>query len=237
MGVNIQPVTSGTISFNSTFDYVLGHDIESSQKLTWLVTKINSLAEDNDVKAEVARVLEKAGPMASDVVITTHNYNFDPIFRVNDVKNDLMNKEKMEKRIFKVISEIDLERCFPIMKELRPHLSYDDFLTIYNDAHKADGYEIIAIEENNQILALMGYRFLSDYVRGKHIYIDDLVTTEKIRSKGLGADLLKFAEDLAQSSGCNTLRLCTGIENERGVKFYNRNGWIKRAFAYTKKLK
>lgn len=143
----------------------------------------------------------------------------------------------MTKRIFTAASAPDLERCFPIMKELRPHLSYEDFLSIYTDSHKNDGYEIVAIEENNQILAIMGYRFLSDYVRGRHIYIDDLVTTERIRSRGLGAELLKFAEDLANSSGCQSLRLCTGIENERGMKFYDRQGWTKRAFAYTKKIK
>lgn len=143
----------------------------------------------------------------------------------------------MKKRIFTVSNKIDQERCYPLMKELRPHLTYEDYFLIYDDSHKADGYQIVAIEENNQILAIMGYRFLSDYVRGKHVYIDDLVTKENIRSKGLGAELLKFAEDVAYKNGCKSLRLCTGIENERGVKFYEKNGWTKRAFAYTKKIK
>lgn len=143
----------------------------------------------------------------------------------------------MEKRIFTATTKTDLERCYPIIKELRPHLSYEDYLSVYEDSHKADGYEIVAIEEGDEILAVMGYRFLSDYVRGKHVYVDDLVTSERARSKGLGAELLKFAEDIARTTGCKTLRLCTGIENERGMRFYDRNGWIKRAFAYTKKLK
>lgn len=142
----------------------------------------------------------------------------------------------MEKRIFTVKNKNELERCYPVMKELRPQLSFDDYISIYNESHTADGYEIVAVEEKGQILAVMGYRFLSDYVRGKHVYVDDLVSTEKARSQGLGAELLKFAEKIAESNGCKSLRLCTGIENERGVKFYDRNGWTKRAFAYTKKL-
>jgi ribosomal protein S18 acetylase RimI-like enzyme len=142
----------------------------------------------------------------------------------------------MNKRIFTVKSYDDLERCYLTMKELRSNLSYTDYISIYEVAHKADGYEIVAIEEDNQILALMGYRFLSDYVRGKHVYIDDLVTSEKVRSKGFGAELLRYAEDISRSSGCSCLRLCTGIENELGMKFYERHGWIKRAFAYTKKM-
>jgi len=142
----------------------------------------------------------------------------------------------METRIFVVQSQSDLERCYPIMKELRPHLGFDDYVLIYEQAHASDGYEIVAIESKDKILAAMGYRFLSDYVRGKHVYIDDLVSTESSRSEGLGAELLKYAERIAEANGCKSLRLCTGIENERGIQFYDRNGWTKRAYAYAKKV-
>jgi GNAT superfamily N-acetyltransferase len=142
----------------------------------------------------------------------------------------------MKKHLFVVQAEIDLKRCYPVMKELRPHLEYEDYITIYQESHKRDGYEIAAIECDGAIAAVMGYRVLFDYVRGKHIYIDDLVSTEAARSQGLGAELLTFAEGIAKESDCKVLRLCTGIENERGVKFYEKNGWSKRAFAYTKHI-
>lgn len=142
----------------------------------------------------------------------------------------------MEKRIFTVTNSSDLERCYPVIKELRPHLSFDEYLSIYEQSHASDGYEIVAIEENEKILAVMGYRFLSDFVRGKHVYVDDLVSTENARSRGLGAELLTFAEAVAKETGCKSLRLCTGIENERAIKFYDRNAWTKRAFAFTKKM-
>ena len=121
------------------------------------------------------------------------------------------------------------------MKELRPHLSYEEFVEIYEESNKANGYEIVAIESDGKILALMGYRFLSDYVRGKHVYIDDLVSTESARSQGLGAKLLAYADEIAKQNGCKSLRLCTGVENTRGSQFYEKNGWTKRAYAYTKK--
>lgn len=143
----------------------------------------------------------------------------------------------MSRKLFVAKSRSELEKCFPVMKELRPHLDFENYISIYEQAHRSDGFEIVAIEEDNKILALMGYRILSDYVRGKHIYVDDLVSSESVRSKGLGAELLKYAEGVAKEMNCTTLRLCTGIENERGVNFYERNGWTKRAFAYTKKLK
>lgn len=142
----------------------------------------------------------------------------------------------MSETMFTVKTDSELKECFPILKELRPHLSFEDYVNIYKQSHESDGYEIVAIRKNNEVIALMGYRILSDFVRGRHLYIDDLVSTEKARSQGLGAKLLKYAEDLAPELECQVLRLCTGIENERGVKFYERNNWIKRAYAYTKKI-
>lgn len=143
----------------------------------------------------------------------------------------------MSRNLFVAKSRSELEKCFPVIKELRPHLDFESYISIYEEAHRSDGFEIVAIEEDNKILAVMGYRILSDFVRGKHIYVDDLVSSEAVRSKGLGSELLQYAENLAKDMNCTTLRLCTGIENERGVNFYERNGWTKRAFAYTKKLK
>lgn len=143
----------------------------------------------------------------------------------------------METRIFSVKSQNDFARCYPVLKELRPHLSFDDFLSIYEQAHQANQYEVVAVEKNGEIHAVMGYRILWDFVRGKHLYIDDLVSTESKRSLGHGQALLEFAETVARTKGCNSLRLCAVIENERAIKFYDRLGWKKRSFAYTKKLK
>lgn len=130
----------------------------------------------------------------------------------------------------------DLERFYSVVKELRKDLSFSDYMMITEAAEKADGYELVAIESEGRALAVMGYRVLHDFVHGKHLYIDDLVSLESERSKGLGSQLLKYAESLAKDLGCRSLRLCTGIENELGKKFYERNDWKLRAVVYKKKL-
>ncbi len=129
-----------------------------------------------------------------------------------------------------------LERAFPVMKELRTHLDLDSFISIHDEAKRADGYQIVTLERMGEVLAVMGYRVLHDYVHGQHLYIDDLVTGKDHRSQGLGARLLQYAEKEAQRLGCTGLRLCTGIENEPGKKFYEREGWQLRAVAYKKRL-
>lgn len=127
----------------------------------------------------------------------------------------------------------DSERFFDLLKELRPHLSFADFKYILNHA---DNYQMIGLEEENRLVALMGYRILHDFVHGKHIYIDDLVTASSERSKGHGAVLLKHAEEIAHEHGCKNLRLCTGIDNEAGKRFYERESWNQRAIVYKKKI-
>lgn len=130
----------------------------------------------------------------------------------------------------------EIEKCFRVMKELRPHLSLAEFLRLTDEARKRDEYRLIGYYEGDECLAVMGYRILFDLVHGKHLYIDDLVVTESRRSQGIGAVLLKHAEKIAPSLECKSLRLCTGIQNEGGKKFYERNDWLFRSVVYKKKL-
>ncbi len=130
----------------------------------------------------------------------------------------------------------DLKRFFELLKELRPHLTLVSFKKIFSEAQKSSSYQMIGIEDETGLVALMGYRILHDFVHGKHIYIDDLVSKEASRSKGYGTILLKHAEEIAKENGCTNLRLCTGIENEAGKKFYEKNNWNLRAVVYKKKM-
>ncbi|MBS1968821.1 MAG: GNAT family N-acetyltransferase [Bdellovibrionales bacterium] len=136
----------------------------------------------------------------------------------------------------KIQNREELERCFPVMKELRPHLNVQEYLEIYRHAHAMDGYEILAMEQKGEIIAVMGYRILYDFVRGRHLYIDDLVSTEKMRSQGLGGEMLKQAEVIAKDLHCKSMRLCAVLENDLGIKFYEKHHWTKRAYAFTKKV-
>lgn len=125
---------------------------------------------------------------------------------------------------------------FPLIRELRPHLKEESFRELYAEAHRADRYTLVGLERDGVLVAAMGYRILHDLVHGRHLYIDDLVTTESARSQGIGAVLLRHAEALAKELSCTNLRLCTGVANEGGKRFYERNGWEFRSVVYKKKL-
>lgn len=138
--------------------------------------------------------------------------------------------------IREVTDKQGLESAFSVMKELRTHIDMETFLSVTAAAKGEGGYKIVALERGSELLAVMGYRILTDFVHGRHLYIDDLVVTKDQRSAGHGARLLKYAEEMARKHECVGLRLCTGIENEAGKRFYEREGWALRAVAYKKKL-
>lgn len=128
------------------------------------------------------------------------------------------------------------EIAYALMKELRPHIDWQNFIALHDAAKKHDAYTMVAQFEGERAIGVMGYRVLYDYVHGKHLYIDDLIIAAEARSRGLGKTFLQYAEVIAQKKGCAGLRLCTGTENEGGIRFYQREGWTLRAHAFKKKV-
>lgn len=128
----------------------------------------------------------------------------------------------------------DLKWFYPTIKQLRSELSYEDYLSMYEKAHINDGYELLAITRGEEVFAVIGYRILYDFVHGKHVYIDDLITAELHRAKGFGTKLLSHVEGIAKTLCCTKLRLCTGIKNELGKKFYEKQDWDLKAVVYKK---
>ena len=138
--------------------------------------------------------------------------------------------------IVELKSPVELEQGFSVLKELRQKLSFQEYMDLYRQASNRDQFCLVGVFKDKKCLAVMGYRILYDFVHGKHLYVDDLVVTEKCRSQGVGAHLLKYAEKMAQENQCQGLRLCTGIDNHRGKKFYERNNWIAKSIAFKRPI-
>jgi GNAT superfamily N-acetyltransferase len=130
----------------------------------------------------------------------------------------------------------DLQKAFPVIHQLRPHLNLEEFQHLAMLAQAADGYRLIAREVNGRVISVMGYRILHDLAHGSHLYIDDLVTTADERSRHHGAELLKWAEGECRRLGLTGLRLCAALTNKEGRKFYEREGWVERSVALKKKV-
>lgn len=136
----------------------------------------------------------------------------------------------------RVLSIEEVSTALPLLQELRPHLNQESLLQIFTQAAKADQYQLTGVYVEEKLIAIMGHRILYDFVHGKHLYIDDLVTTSKVRSKGAGKMLMDYAESLAKIDQCSGIRLCTAKNNTLGQKFYERCGMQSKVIVYKKKI-
>src|SRR4051794_36984049 len=85
----------------------------------------------------------------------------------------------------------DIQRCFSVMAELRPHLAEDEFVERVQRQQK-DGYQLAFLTYKRTVKAVAGYRFSESLSWKKFIYVDDLVTAEKFRSQGHGQRLFQW---------------------------------------------
>ena len=111
-----------------------------------------------------------------------------------------------------------------VMRQLRPHLPLDDYLKTVKRMQQSDGYKLAAVFDEGSVRAVAGYRFMEMLYSGKILYVDDLNTDERHRSKGYGKVLLDWLKAEARAQGCAQLHLDSGVQRERTHRFYFREG-------------
>ncbi len=111
-------------------------------------------------------------------------------------------------------------RCYPVMRELRPHLTDEAAFIAQVQRQQASGYHLAYLESGGIIRSLAGYRFLEKLHSGYHLYLDDLVTRAEDRSKGYGQPLFDWLITRARAAGCAALELDSGVQRHGAHRFY-----------------
>ena len=129
-----------------------------------------------------------------------------------------------------------LRACYPVMKQLRPHLQSEAEFLERVARQAAEGYRLLAEWQDDQPVALAGYRLQENLVYGKFLYVDDLITTEAARGSQCGARLLDALGEVAAQSGCVRLTLDTGLANALAQRFYFRQGLLTSSMRFGKAI-
>ena len=116
----------------------------------------------------------------------------------------------------------DLERCYSVMAQLRPHLSAEAFVE-QALRQMNDGYALLFAAVNDIVAGVAGYRILENLAWGRFLYVDDLVTDESWRSQGVGTALFSFLTEAARENGCAELHLDSGVQRFGAHRFYLAN--------------
>lgn len=129
----------------------------------------------------------------------------------------------------------DVLRCFPVMVQLRPHLSQTDFRQRVAD-QQIQGYQLVFLEVDGEVKAVAGFRPMLNLVHGRFLYVDDLVTDQQSRSQGYGHQLLAWLEAYAAGQGFASLQLDSGLQRQDAHRFYRREGLIDSSLHFYKPL-
>lgn len=133
------------------------------------------------------------------------------------------------------LTDEEIRNCFAVMAELRPHLVQSEFVRQVRELEQ-EGFRLAYIEEDAEVVAVAGYRIYSNLFMGRNLYVDDLVTADKHRSKGYGEQLLSWLRDVAREKGCKVLHLDSGTQRRRAHKFYLCQGMEITGFHFAEEI-
>jgi ubiquinone/menaquinone biosynthesis C-methylase UbiE/GNAT superfamily N-acetyltransferase len=140
-----------------------------------------------------------------------------------------------EDGIFRIEEEAEISESFVLMKQLRPHLNSEEFNQHIQTQIK-EGYHLFCMRKESEIVALCGCKVSINLAWGRHLYIDDLVTSTDRRSLGYGKEMMEFLFGFAKEKGCGEIHLDSGVQRFQAHKFYLREGFKIASHHLSKEL-
>jgi len=117
-------------------------------------------------------------------------------------------------------TDADIARCFPVMSQLRPHLTADQFVAQVQRQRAVDRFHLAYLAALDIVRAVAGFRFGECLAWGRFLYVDDLVTDSTVRSQGFGGELFDWLVKQAADDGCDQLHLDSGVQRFDAHRFY-----------------
>ncbi len=150
---------------------------------------------------------------------------------LEDVKDLLVELEEY-------IISIDQDNLDKLHPEYRDKMAHLDLEEVRNNNGKC----YVAIEDDKGIGVIMGcifpydeYDYL-DYKCPHRGEITELIVTKRIRSHGVGHELMKKMEEYFKSVGCEYVLVDVFGYNDIGKSFYHKNDYHTRMETMIKKL-
>jgi len=131
-------------------------------------------------------------------------------------------------------SDAEIERLCPVLLELRPQYDAASLMAQIR-LQREEGYQLAYVSEGEVsedeaaaevILCVAGFVIGNKLAWGKHLYVDDLVSSEQHRSRGAGKLLLDFLKDYARKNQCSQFHLDSGVQRFAAHRFYLREGMV-----------
>lgn len=121
----------------------------------------------------------------------------------------------------------------PVLIQLRPHLTADSLRQIFAEGHPQGLRLTAAYDDEGECLGVAGWRILALTLCGRKLHVEDLVTAQDARGKGVGKALLADLTSRARAAECMVLDLDSGVHRSEAHRFYTRERMHISSFHFT----
>lgn len=140
-------------------------------------------------------------------------------------------------KIKELINAKEWKEAFPVMNQLRIHLDEEQFVELVQEAVEKESYKLVALFDNDKIVAVTGFMPMITLYNGRFIWVCDLVTDSENRSKGYGEVLLNYVHAWAKENGYDMVSLSSGLQRIDAHRFYeNKMQYDKVSYVYVKNI-
>lgn len=133
----------------------------------------------------------------------------------------------MQIEILKTIE--DWKSAYPLVKQLRPHLTEDSYFNLLKKMSAYQGWVIM----DGTLKAFIGFEECLNFYNDKHIFVHDFVTNDKDRSNGYGEKLMEAIISYAKQNQFGYIALESGKQRYDAHRFYGFNKWC---YSFRKKV-
>ncbi len=132
-------------------------------------------------------------------------------------------------------TDAEIAACFDVVHELRPRLAREAFVARVR-LQERESYRLAFFSEGGSVVACAGFRIGTFLAWGRALYVDDLVTSARVRSRGHGHALLAWLAGYAKQNGCEQLHLDSGTFRKDAHRFYFRERMEISSFHFSRTL-
>ncbi|MCR5168655.1 MAG: GNAT family N-acetyltransferase [Oscillospiraceae bacterium] len=103
----------------------------------------------------------------------------------------------------------------------------EDIINKWNKIINDDDHHIIVAEENGKIVSSCVCVIITNLTHEQRPYafIENVITDEAYRGRGLATACLNFARDIAAKNNCYKIMLLTGSKKQTTLDFYKKAGY------------